>query len=243
MRQKDVIPSGTPRGTSTTQAAFPSARCLASTLGVTVLVTLAGAAAAQTMPADEAPSTQPMTFPSTQPATLPATMPATRAVVSRITGKELPAPPPEYTVLSNRTVFIKTRIPPPPPVPSATVTDTLPIVPPEATLVFNGVTNVDGVGYAIFEDTAAGKILGFKVGDTIASGKITAITLDGLDYEANGQTQRILLGQTLEGGDAPDLATRATVTGGLTTQPSSGSAAEDPILKMLRERRRRELGQ
>jgi hypothetical protein len=209
----------------------------------TLALTLALAAAAtgQTMPV-EAPSTQPTTFPATQPTTLPATMPA-KPVVSRITGTEIPAPPAEYGVLTNRTVFMKTRIPPPPPVPSTQPVNTAPVARPEATMVFNGVTNVDGVGYALFEDTAAGKVLGFRVGDAIASGKITAITLDGLEYESNGVTRRILLGQTLEGGEAPDLASRATVSGGLTTQPSTGNGAEDPILKMLRERRRRELGQ
>ena len=210
------------------------------------LATLAGA---QTMPAVEA-TTRPTTAPSTQPTTQPTaatTHPVAPVVVtSRITGKTLTPPPAEYSSLTSRTMFIKTRVPPPPPVVTTQpVTITAPPVRLEATLVFNGVTDVDGVGYAVFEDTSAGKILGFKLGDAIANGKITAITLEGLTYEANGKSIHIYIGQTLDGSEPPDVMSRATVTGSSTTQPGSSTpaGAEDPILKALRERRKRELGQ
>jgi hypothetical protein len=203
-------------------------------LTLTAACLLAAAASAQT--------TQPTIGPSTQPATQPV---AAKVVVSRITGQPLTPPPPEFAVLGSRTMFIKTRVAPPPPVPS-----TQPVAPPpavvhaESTLVFNGVTEVDGAAYAIFEDTVAGKILGFKVGDAIASGKITGISLDGLDYEANGHTTHIFVGQTLDGSEAPDVVSRAMVSGGASSQPStSGNAAEDSILAKLRAKRKQELGQ
>ena len=110
-------------------------------------------------------------------------------------------------------------------------------------MVFNGVTEVDGAAYAIFEDTVAGKILGFKVGDAIASGKITGLSLDGLDYEVNGKSTHIFVGQTLEGSEAPDIVSRASVSGPSSQPSSSGNSAEDSILAKLRAKRKQELGQ
>ena len=92
-------------------------------------------------------------------------------------------------------------------------------------MVFNGVTKSD-VAVAMLENTDTHSVLYVHVGDEIARGKVTAITLDSLDYEAGGKVTRVEFGQTLSGGmgilTIPGAL--ASPAAGGTTQPSVGGS-------------------
>ncbi|MGD1278175.1 MAG: hypothetical protein ABR964_13260 [Tepidisphaeraceae bacterium] len=142
----------------------------------------------------------------------------------------IPTPRPmsrQYQLPPDRTIFVKGRLA------SDASGGTRPAGParPEETLVFSGVTETDYQMVAFVEDTAAGKISQLQVGDSIASGKITDITLDSLEYEADGKRTLVRVGQNLLGADALGLPSLAT------TQ-SAGSE----LLDRLRRRRQQELG-
>jgi hypothetical protein len=109
------------------------------------------------------------------------------------------------------------------------------VVPPERTLVFNGLTESDSTT-ALIEDTAAHKINKLHVGDSIAAGKVTRIDFDSLDYTANGKTTKVAIGQNLEGATAaPTTGPAVFGASGGTTGGSGGGG--DSILERMRQRR------
>ena len=173
---------------------------------------------------------------TTQPATLPTT---TRAAVAPTTRPRLMP----YIVFNTRSIFMKGRVPPPPTGGTGSTTQPTSTSPAraEAKIVFLGVTEADGVATAVFEDTSAGKIVSCKAGDPLASGKITEVTIDSVTYESAGKAVRVLVGQNLDAGDGPAMASRATLSGS-TTAPSGGDGGDDVVARM-RAKRRQELGQ
>ena len=167
-----------------------------------------------------------------------------------------------YPVLS-RSIFIKgrqevferdTSIRYRPPEPATQVASTEPTTAPapwtpESTLVFNGASDADGQLVAFIENSALNTIGRFHLGEAVAQGKVAAITLDSLDYQAGTRVTHVMLGQNLQGIDMQVLTTQpvsstTTPTGSATTQDSSGSGgAPDSVLERLRLRRLKELGQ
>lgn len=203
-------------------------------------------------------TTVPTTTTAVGPVTMPATLPSTQATAESNPGNRSErnsrrnAMPREYAVLTERSLFMKTRpasdLPPRNYTPPSTTSAESSSARAERSMVFNGATEVDGVGIAIFEDTAAGKILKFKVGDAIARGTIKRITIAGLEYEVAGRVIPVSIGQTLEGTEAPDLMSRAVVTNSPsatqpTTSPADGVGGSNDVLERLRAKRRQELGQ
>ena len=120
---------------------------------------------------------------------------------------------------------------------------------PEHRIVFNGVTDADDELVAFLEDTSAGKISIVKVGDAIANGRITNITLDILEYQANGKTVEVQIGHNLEGqiGPPPTIEPSLATTPGpgepATTAPSASGGSADDVAERMRKRRLQELGQ
>lgn len=116
-----------------------------------------------------------------------------------------------------------------------------PIWSPENVMVFNGASNANGQMVAFIENTSLNSIARFQVGDSVATGKITAITLDQLDYSVNGRVTHVLIGQNLFGVDTQVLTTQAVVgnSGAATSGPAGGA---DSVLERLRLRRLKELG-
>jgi hypothetical protein len=121
----------------------------------------------------------------------------------------------------------------------------------EQSFVFNGATRVDNEAVALLEDTNAQKVLKVKVGQPIAAGKITNITLDKLEYTAarSGKAVSVAIGHNLEGGEALAGALRPTPFSsavGATTGPTSGPAGTPSGAmgqrEKLRLRRLQELG-
>jgi hypothetical protein len=114
---------------------------------------------------------------------------------------------------------------------------------PENVMVFNGSSNANGQMVAFIENTSLNSIARFQVGDSVATGKITGITLDQLDYLVSGRVTHVMLGQNLFGVDMQVLTTQP-VTGGTgpTTSGSGSPGGTDDVLERLRLRRLKELG-
>jgi hypothetical protein len=114
---------------------------------------------------------------------------------------------------------------------------------PESTLVFNGASDTNGQIVAFIENTGLNTIGRYHLGDAVAQGKLSALTLDSLDYQAASHVTHVLLGQNLQGLDMQVLTTQpVSSTTAPTTSESPGGGA-DSVLERLRRRRLQELGQ
>jgi hypothetical protein len=173
--------------------------------------------------------------------------------------------PMQYSAVLNRSIFIKgsQRVIDPGaprpvvPVPNSGNTGTSGPNPnaPEALLVFNGASDVDGQLVAFIENTGMNQISRYHVGDLVGQntqGKIAAITLDSMDYQIGTKITHVMLGQNLYGQETQILTTQpvfgsgsvASGGAGPTTGPASTSGGPtDSILERLRKRRMQELGQ
>jgi hypothetical protein len=150
----------------------------------------------------------------------------------------VPAPEPmsgDYLTMTTRSIFFKGPF-----VPEGTVTGPT-FTPREALLVFIGTFDADEndknmLGFLENQDTGA--IQTMHVGDAIASGKITKITLDYMYYTSAAGTMRLGVGENLGGdqiyGSNPDIAPTAVGA------DLSGPQAD--MLRKLMERRAKELG-
>ena len=151
----------------------------------------------------------------------------------------------DYLVLTNRSIFKKgmqtvdpfaPTTPPSPPPPSIYTVQ-------ESALEFNGATRADENRAAFFENTSTHEVLTRHAGDFIARGKIVAITLDSIDYQVNGRTTTILLGQTLDGEDGPSMASAPSISMSSTQPAGVFTGPQAAMLEQLRQKRLKELGQ
>jgi len=151
----------------------------------------------------------------------------------------------DYLALTNRSIFKKGMqtvdpfaplTPPPPPRPDIYTVQ-------ESALEFNGATRADENRAAFFENTSTHEVLTRHVGDSVARGKILAITLDSIDYQVNGQTSTILLGQTLDGQDGPSMASAPSISMSSTQPSGTFTGPQAAMLEQLRQKRLKELGQ
>jgi len=176
-------------------------------------------------------ATQPATLPTTQ-ALLPTTAPTTRP-------RFLPG---DFAILDTRSIFLKGHVSPATAAPAGNASPSaVTSNSPESSIVFSGVTASDGVLAAMFEDTTAGKIVLCKAGDAIARGKLTQITLDAVTYETPGRTTRVQVGQTLDAGEAPAVASRASITIDSSGNPTTAPSSSNDVLERLRAKRRQEI--
>jgi hypothetical protein len=124
----------------------------------------------------------------------------------------------------------------------------------ESVLVFNGASDANGQLVAFVENTGMNQITRYHLGDPVgqgAQGKISAITLDSIDYQAGARVTHVNLGQNLNGQDVQILTTQPVAAGMTpttgpagTTQPATpGGAGTDSVIERLRRRRMQELGQ
>jgi hypothetical protein len=173
--------------------------------------------------------------------------------------------PVEYAILNERSIFAKghlsmsslalTRLnvlppdsvrPPGPGSPPAPG----PYVAPEESLVFDGVTQADSHIVAFVEDRNSTHMNQLKVGDEIARGKVTGLTLDTLDYTAGDRVVHVTIGENLLGVQMAVVPSDTTGATGAapTSAPSAGSAAPgapggapETMEERLRRRRQQEL--
>jgi len=147
----------------------------------------------------------------------------------------------DFAMLLTRSIFKKgpQQIVDPGAPGSAPATRPAEVVAPEHNLVFNGVTEADAAT-ALVEDTAGHKVNKLHVGDAIASGKVTGIDFDSLEYTVNGKARRIEIGQNLEGTvAAPTSGPAVFGASGGTSSGDSGTSggASNSILEKMRQRR------
>lgn len=124
---------------------------------------------------------------------------------------------------------------------------------PESKIVLKGIVSQNGTFVAFFEDS--GSMLNVRAGDTVARGKVQALTLDHVVFQYEDQTRIVTLGQNLEGtygsgnisynevmewSESSSSTPSSGETAVPTAEPPSGE--ESDILKKLMERRRQELG-
>lgn len=146
--------------------------------------------------------------------------------------------PDDFSVLSERNMFLKNRQPPPDPshprrVP--TTEESRPIDPPAKSIVLRGVVIEDSELHAYVEDTRSGDITRLAPGDAVGDGHVASIAIDAISYEENGRTQWIDIGQNLFG-------SQVAATTQPTTGPSGDSSATtvpaNPQLSALEQRMR-----
>jgi hypothetical protein len=222
-----------------------------------------------TLPATMAATMAATTAPSTGPTT--SSSPTTTAAVDRLQAFrdrfQRPQQPPrtvgaakplprDFNLLVSRSVFVHgpQRIFEGPEVPPTTQPGNSSFQPsrPERTLLFNGSTRTEGEWVAFIEDTVASRVLKLKVGEPIARGKVTAITLSSLNYDANGKSTLVAIGQNLDGESAAPSSTQPSLAGAPSTGPggSQGGPGASPglsgpandMLERLRQKRLKELG-
>jgi len=145
-----------------------------------------------------------------------------------------------YKVLSEHNIFTKNRRPPSTQRSRDSRGDSPPPK-PEVAFVLTGCSIEDENRYAAFvENAQTGVTLKVSPGDSIATGKVTAIGFDFLEYESGGQRTRVEIGHNFTG----SVASLATVMAIPTTGPTTGPVDESnlSIEEKLRRRRLRELG-
>lgn len=98
----------------------------------------------------------------------------------------------------------------------------------EADLVLIGVVQKDGLPAAIVENRVSGKIVTLKPGDSIGAGVAKVISLDSIDFEADGILHVIRIGSTLAG-TAPKTITTVSETPAATTPAPNGTALPSPL--------------
>ena len=156
---------------------------------------------------------------STRPAG-PATAPSQRPVPVT-TGPPLPT---SYQVLMVRSIFRRdgkggpTTTPAPPPGPPGM----------EAKLAFRGSALRDGRFTAFIEEMGGSKIQRVNEGEQLASGRIAAITLDQLTYEAGGKVTQVRVGHTLAGTVVPPTSRPATAPAGPPGAPGGPGGSGGP---------------
>ena len=148
------------------------------------------------------------------------------------TPKEYPR---QYSAMLSRSIFIKGRqyVIDPGSIHGnpRVVADTRPTGPigpstyNEGMLVFNGASDANGQMVAFIENTGMNQIGRYHVGDAVGqgtTGRITAITLDSIDYTRGSHVTHVNLGQNLNGQDVQII----------TTQPVAESVP--PVLRVRR---------
>lgn len=126
----------------------------------------------------------PATTQSSGSTTEPTSQPANRLAL-----------PPEYAILQTRNAFMRGGKGP-----NAAGG-------PEAGFILRGVVESGDRLIAFVEDKAAKRVLQISSGETVALGKISAINLDGFEYQAGGPARQIKIGQDLNGQVAPSTPT------------------------------------
>jgi hypothetical protein len=123
-----------------------------------------------------------------------------------------------YKVLSEHNIFAKNRRPPSTQRSRDSRSDRPPSR-PEVAFVLTGCVIENENHYAAFvENAQTGVTLKVSPGDSIATGKVTAIGFDFLEYETGGQKTRVEIGHNFTG----TVASLAEVIAAPTTGPTTG---------------------
>lgn len=114
--------------------------------------------------------------------------------------------------------------------------------PPEENLLFTGVVLREETYTAFIENIKTGSTVRAKVGDAIARGKISGITLDHLTYELEGKSMALEIGKTLAGGaPGPSRSSGGKSSPGEKAAEAAGSGPSSDVLERMRQRRLQEM--
>lgn len=146
-----------------------------------------------------------------------------------------------YKVLSDHNIFTKTRRPPSTQRSRDPRFDR-PTPKPEVAFVLTGCVIEDDNRFAAFvENAQTGVTLKVSPGDSVASGKVSAIGFDFLEYESGGQKTRVEIGHNFTG----SIASLAEVIAAPpTTGPTTGPVdlSNLSVEERLKRRRLQETG-
>ena len=112
---------------------------------------------------------------------------------------------------------------------------------PEAGLALIGIVNKDGQLVAFVENTNTGTVQNVKEGDTIARGKVSAVTLNKINYDYDGKSTEVSIGSTLEGGTATRSDSVKAASGTATSHSDSGGSDVNSVLERMRKKRQEAL--
>jgi hypothetical protein len=153
----------------------------------------------------------------------------------------------EYRVVVAKNIFVRNRSsrreegpvrqPAPPP-------------PAERYIVVRGAVQQGKESLAFLEDVRTGTTSVLRAGDAVASGHLTTITLDYVEYESDGVTRTVKIGQNLEADvPSPMSLSASSEAVGSSPVPLSGMAEGEPtseaaatIMERLRQRRQEQVG-
>lgn len=125
-----------------------------------------------------------------------------------------------FRVLVERNMFLRDRrLPRPPQVGRAAP----PADSPERQVVLTGTALCGTEFVAFFEDIRTGKTLRARAGGAVGTGKLKAVTLNGVEYETGGKATKIEIGWSLIG-EAASLPSRRTSS--TSTSESASPTAE-----------------
>jgi hypothetical protein len=123
-----------------------------------------------------------------------------------------------YKVLSEHNIFTKSRRPTTRP--GRDTSADRPPSKPEVAFILTGCVIENDNKYAAFvENAQSGVTLKVSPGESIATGKVTTIGFDFLEYETGGQKTRVEIGQNFTGSIASLAEVIAAPTAGPTTGP------------------------
>ena len=120
---------------------------------------------------------------------------------------------------------------------------------PEQSYLLTGIVLVEPsetespVFLAFIEDGRAGTTKRVKAGDFIVRGKVTQMTIDGLEYESDGRSTHIAIGMNFDGGSQIVRAAYGSPSTMPSSADSGSSSGGGDLAARLRARRAQELGE
>ncbi len=170
-------------------------------------------------------------------------------------GRPGPSTADKYRLLSERNIFLRYRRRPQKKVVAPAPRKPAPPPDPDRYITLTGTAVRGDERVAFLEDGRSKKTLVVRVGGAAGKGKVTAITLDGIQYERDGKIGDIEVGSTLSGSTAvpatngyavvpaaPASAPAAGEPSSRPAEPGGGGAGIADILERMRKRRQQELG-
>jgi len=122
---------------------------------------------------------------------------------------------------------------------------------PERSTVLTGTLRRGEEWIAFVEDLRTGVTSSVRAGEPLLRGRLAAVALDYIEYELDGQTVQVKVGDSLAGGSpgvsdmaegsGPDESAPTGADAGRAS-PTAGPGSAADILEQMRQRRRRELG-
>ena len=153
-----------------------------------------------------------------------------------------------YQVLVERNIFSRDRARAVQRRAEATLT---PVPNPDRYIVLTGIVVQDEEYIAFLEDSRDGITVRARTGDVVARGRLKNIAFDHVEYETNGDSVTVDVGQSLGRASPASMPASGSEEVGRAVEPSAdrtpaaaGSArdADQNLLERLRQRRQRELG-